>query len=72
MLTQMQKNWDIVYPKYKLDDNLTNYENYKIMIEKYYDEYYKTAEEYEKMYNNIIILDSDSIINDINNIYSLL
>ena len=42
------------------------------MIGKYYDEYYKTAEEYEKMYNNIIILDSDSIINDINNIYSLL
>ena len=66
------ENWDIIYPKYKLDDNLTNYENYKIMIGKYYDEYYKKSEEYEKIYDNIIILNSDNIINDINNIYSLL
>ena len=59
------ENWDIIYPKYDLNKELSFYENYKIIIGKYYDDYYKQAELYKNKYDNIEILNSDDIINNI-------
>ena len=51
---------------YQKLEELNDLENYKLAIEKYYNEYHDIAKQYEKKYNNVKIWDSEYLIKNDN------
>ena len=43
-------NWEISYPKYERNPNISLQENYRIHTGKYYDEFYEIAAEFKRTY----------------------
>jgi len=62
----MGENWEIPFPHYQKLEELNDLENYKLAIEKYYNEYHDIAKQYEKKYNNVKIWDSEYLIKNDN------
>ena len=60
------ENWEIPFPHYKKLEELNDLDNYKLAIEKYYNEYHDIAKQYEKKYNNVKIWDSEYLIKNNN------